>query len=147
MEEKNENLENNDEFKKRIQNFLKNFFGEDDGMLFDTSNMSISDPSILDELFNKNDGLTYRTSTYITPDGSKITVSSGYGAYDSKKVNTNMSVEQKIKKLERDLEVCVEKEEYEKAAEIRDLIKSFKKEGKEPQNQTTENNKDNMWDL
>jgi len=117
MEDKN----NNDkDFKKMIENFFKMMFPND-------NNIDEERKSFFDEIL-KQDNITYQSSTFSTENGGKITISSGFNDLNHDYKRTPKTTKEKIENLNKILENFIINEEYEKAADTRDLIISLEKE-------------------
>ena len=94
--------------------------------------------SITDEESQSNEGSDkngeWKTETYTSPNGMfRYVITTTYGS--PKKISKKESDE--ISLLKKELEDCVEKQEFERAVEVRDKIKNFEKNQDEIKNLQT----------
>ena len=102
-------------------------------------------PNFLEKIFGLDPSQRYETKSFISKDGNRITVTSGFTEFNG--TNTkNLSVEEQLRLLNKKLEAQVNSEEFEKAAITRDEIIELKKNGS-PKTKKDTTPERNIWDL
>lgn len=107
-----ENLFNRN--RRTIKDIMKDFDG-----FFESMNFNTFESADFESLMNDSET---KKETYTSPDGTfKYTIITSFGAPKKPKESDE------ITSLKNQMSECVEKQEFEKAAELRDRIKKFEK--------------------
>ena len=122
-----ENLFNRN--RRTIKDIMKDFDG-----FFESMNFNSFESMDFESLMNDSET---KKETYTSPDGMfKYTIITSVGGPKQKSTKENDTITQ----LKKEMDEYVEKQEFEKAAEVRDRIKKFEKNKEELEKLQTELN-------